>query len=120
MTQSQEFKIKPIDVVNVIQGNVNHLADKINLLKPHITEQAEYRKILCAPCVANGKCLICKCPCPKMMYAPNKTCPDKKWMKMTSPEDWTRFKTTDDYIKRNEPTPVSGDVEDGSIDSRTD
>ena len=56
------------DVGNFIQGNSNYYLGS----PAHVREQAEFRALLCRPCLIQGKCKQCGCSTPTMFYSPNK------------------------------------------------
>lgn len=83
-----EEKLSKDNVKNFIEGNLNYYLS----VDKHIIEQALYRAKMCPTCLRLGHCVKCKCPTPKMFFAPNKVDPDKKWGKMLNSEEWDKFK----------------------------
>lgn len=58
-------------IESFIDGNINYYFRRANTPE-HIKEQILYRMLRCAPCTLARKCVHCKCPTPKMFFAPNK------------------------------------------------
>lgn len=79
-------------ITSFIEGNINFFLRKKDT-PVHIREQILYRMLKCAPCTLSGKCLGCKCPTPKLYFAPNKEDSSKNWVPyFMEPEDWDKFK----------------------------
>ena len=59
-------------------------------------EQMTYRKIMCGECLELGKCVHCSCDMPGAMVTPSNKCSDGKWVGYKSPEEWEKYKKTED------------------------
>jgi len=59
------------DISSFIDGNINYYFRRKDT-PTHIREQILYRMLKCADCTLSKKCIHCKCPTPKMFFAPNK------------------------------------------------
>ncbi len=55
-------------------------------------EQLVYRTRSCADCVDAGVCEHCGCTMPKAAMVASKTCPQQRWGKMLTAEDWEAHK----------------------------
>lgn len=79
-------------ITSFIEGNINFFLRKKDA-PVHIREQILYRMLKCAPCTNNGKCLGCKCPTPKLFFAPHKEDSRKNWEPFfRDKEEWEEFK----------------------------
>lgn len=65
-----------------VEGNILYLQKET--LPLHIQEQVSLREYLCSDCLEQARCKICKCPTPKMFYAPNKVDSENKWAEFLS------------------------------------
>ncbi len=105
------------DVKNFVEGTATYYAKE--LFSPHIREQANLRAFLCGECLANGKCLICKCKTPHMFYAPAKVDKKGRWAEFLNKEQWEALKANIDqystFIKSlpNENDAVQGNSAQG-------
>jgi hypothetical protein len=74
------------DVRNYIEGNANHLLDKIGMLPEEVKIQVIARQDICNGCEfldrVKSRCSICSCKFPGLTYALSKTCPKDKWTKI--------------------------------------
>lgn len=86
------------NIKNYLQGTWNKFKDssKFFELERHIQEQAIYRALLCGDCYGANSCLVCGCKTPDMFYAPNKVDSKGKWGVMLAPEEWEKFKLSND------------------------
>lgn len=95
------------DTENFIVGNINYL-NRDNL-PVHILQQVELRKMLCAPCLSNGKCLHCGCKTPNMFYSPSKVDSEGKFAEFLNANQWNALVNNIDtyykFIKENVTTP---------------
>ncbi|MEK6882132.1 MAG: hypothetical protein AABY22_21120 [Nanoarchaeota archaeon] len=74
------------DIKNYIEGNANHLLDKIGILPEEVKNQVTQRQIICNECEfldrVNSKCSICKCAYPGFTFSLGKHCPKDKWQEI--------------------------------------
>lgn len=80
-------------------GNVYKLADSYlrgklyesGRAEKHISEQIDYRKQVCKPCLENGRCLVCGCKTPGRFYSASE-CADNKYPRLMGKEQWLEWK----------------------------
>lgn len=86
----------PSKVRDLVQGTVKFLnRDSIPI---HEFQQAIYRSYLCAPCLANSRCIECGCATPYLFFAPNRRDRLKRWGPFLSQQEWETFKNnSEDY-----------------------
>jgi len=75
------MKIK--DIQNYIEGNANHLFDKIGIFPEELKQKVADRQTICDGCSFLDReksiCSVCSCKYPHLTYALDKKCPKKYW-----------------------------------------
>jgi hypothetical protein len=86
-----EINLKNIS--QFIEGNVNMLSDRFNLLPNHKREQVSWRLEVCKDdCVIEGICKYCGCSVPGKLYV-DKSCNNgKRFPDMMDEIEWEDFR----------------------------
>lgn len=93
----------------IIQGNLNALRLRWNVLPDYIKEQADARAKECSDCFEAGKCSHCGCLSPQLFLVPSKQCKLGKWDRMKDEKAWNKIKETKEE--------VADTTEDNNIDT---
>lgn len=78
------------DITNFVEGNINFY--QRDVISNYIREQIAFRMASCPECVRAGKCLVCKCPSPKLFFSPLKEDSKGRWGPFLLQEEWEKFK----------------------------
>lgn len=85
-----------INIKNIkqfIEGNLNLLGDRINILPNYMKEQVIWRMNICKDdCVIQGKCKYCGCSVPGKLYVNSSCNGSERFPDLMSEQDWEIYK----------------------------
>lgn len=85
-----------INIKNIkqfIEGNLNLLGDRINILPNYMKEQVIWRMNICKDdCVIQGKCKYCGCSVPGKLYVSSSCNGGERFPDLMSEQDWEIYK----------------------------
>lgn len=87
-------KITKEKILRFLEGNANYFLHKLKIYpKPkYFIEQVLYRMSLCDDtCGVEGKCGVCKCPYPNVLFA-TESCNPHKFPDIMEEDEWLQYK----------------------------